>query len=102
MDIRSSLILMQNLLQKHDIDQDYNFLVDSLQSALQEDGFGLQSLTHRILKNHHHGFEKPGDPNFPYSVFLVLFCLVCAGLASGLTQVSDASLCLFILETSHP
>ena len=64
-------------------------LIDSLLKALKQDGYKLavdapQYL--RKLQEEGHTAE-PGSTDYTISVVLVTICVICAGCASGLTQV---------------
>lgn len=93
MEIRSTFAAMEALFLKHDINAEYPYFLEAFQSSLRSDGYELHRISQRYLRVND-GLEKPGDEDFPYTILLVVICLVCAGLASGLTQV-------IIIEQSH-
>lgn len=65
-------------------------LLAHLNEALSIDGYTLQKttqeLTHRFLRGLAEEEEPSGKVDI-VSVFMVIVCIVCAGFASGLTQV---------------
>lgn len=84
----ATLDFIHDLLNKCDSQQPDENLISSLHSALAIDGFKLV----KFGGNHLRGLaeeepEKPGDPDFATNLILVMICVMCAGFASGLTQV---------------
>ena len=63
-------------------------LSDSLQQALYLDGYTLQKVQD-VSRNLRGLAESSGGGLDVTSLVMVGICIVCAGLASGLTQVSD-------------
>ncbi len=59
-------------------------VLQDLLESIKLDGYGLRSeeveSSHRIL-------QSGGDSNLIMNLVLAIFCVICAGLASGLTQV---------------
>lgn len=57
-------------------------VLQDLLESIKLDGYGLRSeeSSHRIL-------QSGGDSNLIVNLVLAIFCVICAGLASGLTQV---------------
>lgn len=62
----------------------YEDLVKDLKSSMLSDGFGRI----QYLRGLHESVEGPNNPDFGISLFLVFLCVLCAGFASGLTQVA--------------
>jgi hypothetical protein len=65
----------------------YSLLMNSLSDALNKDGFGVHSLSQtRVLAE-----STPSSPvTIIENLIPVIVCVVCAGFASGLTQVSKS------------
>lgn len=89
--LQSTLSYLQDLaLQQRYLrgDLSHNALFSSLISHLKSDGYELQSLeaARRGLSG-----EVSGS-SFYMDLALIFMCVLCAGLASGLTQVSVLSL----------
>ncbi len=87
----STVLFLQRLLdsQRTDLNSNEDFLFSSLQSALNTDGYALKTLQSLATNQNLRGLEElesPGEPAFNVSIILVLICIICAGLASGLTQ----------------
>ena len=65
-------------------------LLGKLNEALSIDGYTLQKttqeMTHRFLRGLAEE-EQPSGKVDIVAVFMVILCIVCAGFASGLTQV---------------
>lgn len=66
-------------------------LLAQLNEALSIDGYTLQKttqeLSHRFLRGLAEEEEAPSGKVDVVAVFMVILCIVCAGFASGLTQV---------------
>jgi hypothetical protein len=85
MEFQATLNFVKEFVVSHDFVEDESFFLESLKSSLSSDGF--------ILKRVHYlrgleALEEPGDPEFTTNIILVFICVLCAGFASGLTQVS--------------
>lgn len=61
-------------------------LVHSLITALSQDGYSLKPYEHHYLRRLE-SQAQPGSADYTVSVILVTICVICAGCASGLTQV---------------
>ena len=78
---------------------DISVLFSHVIGALQQDGYELHRIEQQQPYEHHHHLrrmaeEQHADPNssaFILNICLVFVCVICAGLASGLTQVSESS-----------
>ena len=65
-------------------------LLGRLHYVLAQDGYAIQQLQevpHRFLRGLAEEEGEASGGNFLVSVFMVILCIVCAGFASGLTQV---------------
>lgn len=65
-------------------------LLGKLNEALSIDGYTLQKTTQELSHRFLRGLAEEGEPSGKVNVvavFMVILCIVCAGFASGLTQV---------------
>ena len=70
-----------------DLQQDPSVWQDTLMEQLRLDGYQLQpleSISHRSLQE-----GEVSGTSFYIDLVLIFICVLCAGLASGLTQVCD-------------
>jgi len=78
-------------------------LLAQLNEALSIDGYTLQrttqELSHRFLRGLAEEEAAPSGKVDIVAVFMVILCIVCAGFASGLTQVRT-HLRIFLLHQS--
>ena len=88
----TSIPCMNELTGSPVVDDEPIRVLQSLLTALRDDGYALinevssSSIDSRLLSSE----SRSGSVNVT-AIVLVLVCIICAGLASGLTQVSSRS-----------
>ena len=88
MNIEATLSFLRELAASPASDES---LVSSLLSALTQDGYSLHLNEPHYLRRLESTAE-PGSTDYTVSVILVTVCVICAGCASGLTQVRSLGL----------
>ena len=77
-------------------------LLAQLNKALSIDGYTLQKTTQELSHRFLRGLaeeEAPSGKVDIVAVFMVILCIVCAGFASGLTQVKTHPKILLLLQS---
>ncbi len=88
MELETTLKFLRSLTEDTYFEAEDNVLLDLLKRSLGVDGYNLKQVHYlRGLE----ALESPNDPEFIVNLICIFLCVLCAGFASGLTQVLFSS-----------
>lgn len=96
MNFDATISFLKDVSISHEIRTINADIIPTLLSALKQDGYSIKNNQPHYLRGLGEDLAEPGSSDYMTSVILVCVCVICAALASGLTQV--VVWCAFVIS----